>query len=279
MARIFGYPARTADWIAENSVAFFEPPLGTIAVNWDAVGDRRPVAAFRHELTHLLTLSACEPRCDLVPAWLNEGQGRLAEAYIPGGDWRKLRVHYEAASMATTGTLFPLNALVTQGAWNGLTGWAGYYKYQQAARVVELLREDVGGDAPIARVYERIRRGESIATAYTSLTGRSFASFVAGLDARLRSGAGGAGIVTISAAPDGPGASYLLYGFEPSSEVDVTISGETYVKTTVEVSPYGAAFQALPHGLPRGTYLITAVDGDTTLTATVVKSARRGTAY
>ncbi|MEX2046888.1 MAG: hypothetical protein WEE03_06970, partial [Chloroflexota bacterium] len=92
MTTVLGYPASTGKWIAENSVAFFEPPLGIIAVNWRAVGARRPVAAFRHELTHLLTLRACQPRCDLVPAWLNEGQGRLAEAYVPGVEWRKLRV-------------------------------------------------------------------------------------------------------------------------------------------------------------------------------------------
>jgi len=28
--------------------------------------------------------------------------------------------------------------------------WAGYFKYQEAALRVELLREDIGGDAPIA---------------------------------------------------------------------------------------------------------------------------------
>lgn len=278
MSTVLRYPASVASWIAENSVAFFEPPLGIIAVNWDAVGDRRPVAAFRHELTHLLTLSACEPRCDLVPAWLNEGQGRLAEAYVPGVEWRKLRVRYEAASMATTGTLFPLAALVTQSAWNSLTGWAGYYKYQQAARVTELLREDVG-EAPIARIYERIRRGENISTAYASLTGRPFSSFIAGLPERLRAGAAEPGIQTLPVTPEGAGASYLLYGLTPSATVDVTIAGEAYMTDRIELSPYGAAFVSFVRGLPRGTYTITAVDGATTLRATVVKTGRHGTAY
>jgi hypothetical protein len=271
MTTVLGYPASTASWIAENSVAFFEPPLGIIAVNWAAVGDRRPVAAFRHELTHLLTLSACQPRCDLVPAWLNEGQGRLAEAYVPGVEWRKVRVRYEAASMAATATLFPLSALVTQNAWNSLTGWAGYYKYQQAARVTELLREDVG-DAPIARIYERIRRGENISTAYASLTGRSFASFVDGLADRMRSGAAEPGIATLPVTPEGPGASYMLYGLTPSATVAVTIAGEVQMTDRIEVSPYGAVFQRLVNGLPRGTYRITAVEGATTVIATVVKT-------
>src|SRR5205823_6206869 len=126
--------------------------------------DRRPVAAIRHELTHLLTLDACSPRCDLVPAWLNEGQARLAEALVPGGDWRLERVSYEAASMAATGTLIPLNTLVSQLSWNALTDWAGYFKYQESARAVDLLREDVGDTAPIARVCERLRHAPGVAT-------------------------------------------------------------------------------------------------------------------
>ena len=279
MTTVFGYPARTADWIAENSVAFFEPPLGLIAVNWEAVGDRRPVAAFRHELTHLLTLRACAPRCDLVPAWLNEGQGRLAEAYVQGADWRLTRVRYETSSMAQTGTLLPLSGLVTQGAWNSLTGWAGYYKYQQAARVTELLREDVGGDAPIARVYERIRRGDTIARAYEALAGRSFASFVEGLPQRLRAGSAEPGIVTLPVTPNGPGASYLLYGLTPLATVSVRVSGEVDMTDLVEVSPYGAVFEPLVGGLPRGTYRITVVDGETVLASTVVKTSGRAGPY
>ena len=174
--------------------------------------------------------------------------------------------------MATTGTLFPLSALVTQSAWNSLSGWAGYYKYQQAARVTELLREDVGGEAPIARIYERIRRGESISTAYASLTGRTFRSFMDGLPERMRSGASEPGIVTVPVAPDGPGASYLLYGLTPSATVEVTISGEVNMTDRAEVSPYGAVFATLVRGLPSGTYRITATEGATTVSATVVKT-------
>src|SRR5207253_1807261 len=81
---------------------------------------------------------------------------------VPGGEWRLLRVRYEAASMATTGSLIPLNTIVSQLAWNALTDWAGYFKYQESARAVELLREDVGGNAPIARIYERLRRGQNL---------------------------------------------------------------------------------------------------------------------
>ena len=88
--------------------------------------------------------------------------------------------------MAVTDAVLPLNTLVSQLAWNALTDWAGYFKYQESARAVELLREDVGGSAPIARIYERLRRGQNLAQAYAALTDRSFEDFAAGLPGRMR---------------------------------------------------------------------------------------------
>jgi hypothetical protein len=253
-ARIFGYPAATAAFVAENSVSFFEPSTRVIAVNWAAVGGRRPVAAIRHELTHLLTLDACAPRCDLVPAWLNEGQARLAEARVPGSDWRLLRLRYESAAMAETGTLIPLNTLVSQLSWNALVDWAGYFKYQEAARAVELLREDIGGDTPIARLYERLRAGSNLAQAYAALTGRSFNEFVDGLSARMRAAVPDrAGLVPV--APQ----SYLLYGFAPGSTITLTVSGPRGSETwPVVVSPFGSSFDGIPPSRARGGYTVTA---------------------
>jgi hypothetical protein len=253
-ARIFGYPRATATFVAENSVSFFEPSLRLIVVNWEAVRARRPVAAIRHELTHLLTLDACSPRCDLVPAWLNEGQARLAEALVPGGDWRLLRVRYEAASMAVTGTVLPLNTLVSQLSWNALTDWAGYFKYQLAARAVELLREDIGGTAPIARIYERLRRGQNLAQAYTALTGRSFDDFVAGLPDRMRA-AVPAGQGLIAVAPT----SYLVYGFPPASTIMITVSGPRGSESSpMVISPFGSNFDGIAPTRTRGNYTISA---------------------
>jgi len=252
--RIFGYSRASATFVAENSVSFFEPSLRLIAVNWGAVGDRRPVAAIRHELTHLLTLDACSPRCDLVPAWLNEGQARLAEAQVPGGDWRLVRVRYEAASMAATGTLIPLNTLVSQLSWNALTDWAGYFKYQESARAVELLREDVGGTAPIARVYERLRRGQNLAQTYAALTGRSFNDFVAELPDRMRTAVPAAqGLIPV--APTG----YLVYGFPPASTITVTVSGPRGSETSpMTISPFGSNFDSIAPTRTRGGYTVSA---------------------
>jgi len=252
--RIFGYPRATATFVAENSVSFFEPSLGLIAVNWDAVRGRRPIAAIRHELTHLLTLDACSPRCDLVPAWLNEGQARLAEALVPGGEWRLQRVRYEAASMAGTRTLIPLNSLVSQFAWNALTDWAGYFKYQEAARAVELLREDVGGSAPIARVYERLRRGQNLAQAYAALTNRSFDDFVDGLPGRM-SAAVPTGQGLIAVAPT----SYLVYGFPPASTITITVSGPRGSESSpMVISPFGSNFDTIATTRRSGGYTISA---------------------
>lgn len=252
--RFFGYGRATATFVAENSVSFFEPSLRLIAVNWEAIRDRRPIAAIRHELTHLLTLDACAPRCDLVPAWLNEGQARLAEAFVPGGDWRLVRVRYEAASMAETGTLIPLNTLVSQLAWNALTDWAGYFKYQESARAVELLREDVGGGAPIARIYERLRRGQNLAQAYAALTDRSFDDFVASLPGRMRGAVPGAqGLVPVQST------SYLVYGFPPASTITLIVSGPRGNESwPVLISPFGANADSIPPTRMRGGYTITA---------------------
>ncbi len=252
--RIFGYSRATAAFVAENSVSFFEPSLRLIAVNWEAIRARRPVAAIRHELTHLLTLDACSPRCDLVPAWLNEGQARLAEALVPGGEWRLLRVRYEAASMATTGTVLPLNTLVSQLAWNSLTDWAGYFKYQESARAVELLREDVGGSAPMARIYERLRRGQNLAQAYSALTDRSFDDFVAGLSGRMRAAVpAGQGLIVVEPT------SYLVYGFPPASTITITVSGPRGSESSpMVISPFGSNFDSIAPTRTRGGYTVSA---------------------
>lgn len=265
-----GYSGATAGFVAENSVAFFEPELRMILLNWEAVRERRPIAAMRHELTHFVTLEACEPRCDLVPAWLNEGQARLAEATIPGGEWRLVRVRYEAASMVATQTLIPLAALVTQGQWNNITSWAGYYKYQEAARATELLREDIGGEEPLARLYERLRRGEDVARAYASLTGRTFDSFVRALGDRFAAGIPAGPAIVMTAGPQaGHGVGYLLYGFGSEEKVTLHIVGRRTEETEeISVSPQGAHFAEIVDRYPPGTYVIAVTRGDAVIAST-----------
>jgi hypothetical protein len=273
---VFGYSKVTADYLAENSVAFFEPSLRRIAVSWESVRGRRPIAAIRHELTHLVTLEACAPRCDLVPAWLNEGQARLAEALIPGADWRMMRVRYEAASMAATSTLMPLTALWSQGQWNAIGDWAGYYKYQEAARATELLRADIG-DRAIARLYARIRAGEDVATAYQRFSGKTFASFLAALPARFVADVPpGPAISVMSPGADGTGTSYLLYGFTTEAKVTLRLKARGFDATEeITVSPQGAHFASIDASYPPGTYTITAASGSTAAAVTVIKRGGR----
>jgi hypothetical protein len=276
LMEVFGYPRATADFLVENSVAFFEPSLGRIAVSWEAVRGRRPIAAFRHELTHFVTLEACAPRCDLVPAWLNEGEARLAEALIPGAEWRLMRVRYEAASMASTGTVMPLASLWTQAQWNAIGDWAGYYKYQEAARATELLRADVGEGA-IARVYARLRAGEDLARAYTTLTGRSFNTYLATLSDRLAAAIPtGPAIALSTPGAEGRGTSYLLYGFAPEAKVTLRLRTRQFDETQeVSVSPQGAYFGTIDDSYPQGAYTITAASGSAVAAVTLTKRGGR----
>lgn len=273
---VFGYSRATAEFLADNSVAFFEPTLTRIAVLWDALRDRRPIAAIRHELTHVVSLEACAPRCDLVPAWLNEGQARLAEALIDGPAWRLMRVRYEAASMVATGTLMPLTSLGTQGQWNAIGDWAGYYKYQEAARATELLRIDIG-DRAIARLYARVRTGQDVATAYAALSGQTFSSYLSSLPGRITAGiAPGPAIALVTPGPDGSGASYLLYGFAAEAPVTVRVHSRLFDETTQQtVSPQGALFGAIDASYPPGTYTITAASGNAVAAVTVIKRGGR----
>jgi len=273
---VFGYSKVTADYLAENSVAFFEPSQARIAVNWDEIRDRKPIAAIRHELTHVVTLEACAPRCDLVPAWFNEGEARLQETTV-GAEWRLVRVRYEAASMLATATLLPLTTLWTQAQWNAYGDWMGYYKYQEAARAIELIKEDVGPDA-IPKIYARMRAGDDVPRAYAALSGRSWASFVGGLDARIAAGvAAPRGIVTVAPGADGTGLSYLLYGFPAEANVTLRIRSHAVDQTQeVAVSPQGALFGSIDNTYPQGEYTITAAIGaDTVAAVTAVKRGGR----
>ena len=276
LVQVFGYPRATADFLVENSVAFFEPSLGRIAVSWEAVRGRRPIAVIRHELTHVVTLEACAPRCDLVPAWLNEGQARLAEALIPGAEWRLMRVRYEAASMVSTGTFLPLTSLWTQSQWNSLGDWAGYYKYQEAARATELLRADLGERA-IPRIYARLRAGEDLARAYATLSGRSFAAFLATLEERMTVEVPPApGIVVSTPGAEGKGVSYLLYGFPGEAKVTLRLRSRLEDESQeISVSPQGAHFGTIDDTYPPGTYTITAAGGGAAAAVTVTKRGGR----
>ena len=276
LVRVFGYSRATADFLVENSVAFFEPSLGRIAVSWEAVRGRRPIAAIRHELTHFVTLEACAPRCDLVPAWLNEGQARLAEALIPGAEWRLMRVRYEAASMVATGTFMPLTTLWTQSQWNSVGDWAGYYKYQEAARATELLRVDIG-DRAMARIYARLRAGEDLARAYTTLSGQSFGTFLASLPDRMHVEIPpGPGIVVSTPGAEGKGVSYLLYGFPGEAKVTLRLRSRLEDESQeISVSPQGAHFGTIDDTYPPGTYTITAASGGADAAVTVIKRGGR----
>ena len=169
--------------------------------------------------------------------------------------------------MVATDTLIPLSRLVSQVQWNAIGSWGGYYKYQEAARATELLREDIGGAQPIGRLYERLRRGEDVARAYASLTGRRFDSFVAGLAARFADVAPAGPAIVMTAGPQGDhGFGYLLYGFGSEQKVTLRLVGRRIEEVEeITVSPQGAQFSEIADRYPSGTYVIVVMSGDTVL--------------
>ena len=186
-----------------------------------------------------------------------------------------MRVRYETVSMATTRTLLPLTSLWTQAQWNAYGDWLGYYKYQEAARATELLREDLGDD-PMPRLYAQLRSGRDLPAAYATLSGKSFASFTAGLEARIRSDIPARGIVTTTPGADGGGVSFLVYGFPAEANVTVRIHSHAVDETQqIAVSPQGGWFGGIDDSYPQGAYTITAASGDAVAAVTFVKHGGR----
>jgi hypothetical protein len=117
----------------------------------------------------------------------------------------------------------------------------------------------------MARLYERLRRGEDVARAYASLTGRTFDSFVSGLPSRFADvvPAGPAVVMTLGPQAD-HGLGYLLYGFGPEEKLTLRIVGRRSEETEdVTVSPQGAYFSEIVDRDPPGTYVIAVLSGET----------------
>ena len=117
----------------------------------------------------------------------------------------------------------------------------------------------------MSRLYERLRRGESVARAYAALTGKTFESFVDGLASRFADAVpAGPTIVTMPGPQADHGIGYLLYGFAPEEKITLRITGRRSVETEeITVSPQGAHFSEIPGIYPSGEYVITATSGGT----------------
>ena len=83
------------------------------------------------------------------------------------------------------------------------------------------------------------------------------------------------GFITLPIAPEGLGASYLLYGFAPLASVTLTISGPRGSETwPVTISPFGAVFDGLPGTRAQGGYTLSIQHSGGVLTAKVRKDGR-----
>lgn len=242
----------------------------TIILDWNRIGPERPIHRLRHELTHVMSHQILPDPRD-IPAWFEEGLAELSAHTVSGVAWPRLQSRYFAASMAATGTLTPLSRLTSyEEAFASLGA-----QLANATESLRLLEQDVTS-ARVVRVLDESVRGKPFVDAFAAATGVSLASFAEGTPPRLRALAPSyPGIATTPEDPTGPGATYVLYGFKPRSQVVVRISGNGLNGSQrYTMSEQGYLSQYFVAAWPAGTYSIEVTGDGETAKASVVKAAR-----
>jgi len=236
---------------------------------------RSPINTTRHELTHHLFQQIAGPR-SFIPAWFNEGNAVLEQLTTPGGTWQASVYHYTAASAASQPQtpLLSLKSLVSQSAWNTLTGPLSRFQYYEAAEAARLVRDAVGIRGTVL-ILELMSRGQTFDAALFAITGKTSDAFDAEFPARLAA--------TVSAYPGvalandtvvGPGVTYTAYGFAPFTSLNVTVTASGYenVPASRVTDMFGAymGFMSVASGWPLGQYTVTVSDGVRLVSATTV---------
>ena len=266
-------------------------PSGTttrVGLNWERIKAERPVTTIRHELAHMMIQQVTqETEAKPVPAWINEGSAVLEEFTISGTEYLRMRNRYTAASMVAARNYFTVADLTSQDTWNARTGAAATAQYYEASQITQLLRDDIG-TAGVIRIFDLMGQGQQFDAAFLAVSGKTVATFSSTVPSRLQ--ALSQVYPYIATAPDepgGPGLSYLLYGFAPSSTVNLDIVGAAsgFQNTTKSwtVDAYGVRFIYFGPDWPADSYRMTATgltppsstQPNTTVTVqiTAVKSA------
>jgi hypothetical protein len=233
-----------------------------LALNWQRVQTEQPLTTPRHELTHMMITQIAKPASSAsIPAWINEGSARAEEFTVAGTQYSKNENRYGAASMVAVRNSFTLADLTSQDTWNARTGDAGVYQYDEASQIVQQLRDDVGVAGEV-RIFDLMGQGQAFDPAFQAVTGKATATFAASVPARLQAiSAVYPYLVTSADEPGGPGLSYVLYGFQPSSTVTVDIHGQSsgFENTTKTrtVNGYGVSVGYLDSTWPADTYVFT----------------------
>lgn len=266
---ITGFSATQAKQVAANSNAMFHPTSKVILANWSSIASYVPQSAIRHELSHAMVdqIAGTNPN---VPAWLNEGHAYLEEPPMPYGRWLDMLSRYGTASMAATGTLYPLVQMESSFVWASRTGYAATYQYYESAQVVLMLRGDVG-EAGIVRILELMGEGKTVADAYALVSGKPYSDFVSAIPDRAKALATTyPGLTTVSDSPVGQGLSFIAYGFIPNRSVTLEIRLGDHATVRTETSnQFGSIYHYLGSGWTSGTYQITALQGAASVAVTV----------
>lgn len=234
-------------------------PNVTLAIDWALAKPHNELFVIPHELTHLL-IAEYDPGHLRVPAWLNEGLARLSELTLDGMDWRAMEIRYMAASMATTGTLFPLTGLVDTYFRSGRDVNEVAAAYSEAAQAADFVRSDVGEDG-IPKLLREIAGGASFKVAYLDVTGRIHDDFEATFAERAAALAPRSGAAATADAPDGPGPFLIVWGFPVSAAFTITLTGAGRVWTASGTTSAFGTTESLLEVIPAGTYSVVARSG------------------
>lgn len=227
-------------------------------IDVEAVRRSQPVTVLRHELSHLM-LREITGQNPSLPRWFTEGLARLHEEKVEGFARVARQSSYAVLSRAKAGSLPTPGQLATPWQWGqGIQramepGQGHLNPYSVAAEYMRLLRDDVGGDAGLRRMFARMdirdRRSVQLEHAYRELSGRAFEDFTADAVQRLLQRAGPLPAAVIEEVSD---ASVLfIYGLPPDTVTTITIHPPGY-RTLVAATgsgPAGLVQVRLPLGI------------------------------
>jgi hypothetical protein len=269
---IFGWSPTEAQRLGTAALGFYATAQHATATDWQKVlALPPPLSNLRHELTHMMEGEIS--RGFDFPAWFDEGNARLEDLTVPGSAYKVMTNRFGAASMAGTGTLWPLADLVSQETWNARPSPFGTYQYYEASQAVQLLRTDIG-TAGVIRILEALGRGQTFDAAYATVSGQPLSTFYATVSQRIRAiSPTYPGITTATDTPEGAGMAIMLYGFPANAQVTLTVGGAaSSVPRSVTVSAIGTYVTYLNAGWPAGSYTITATWSGGTVSASSSKA-------
>src|ERR1700687_211403 len=257
---LFGYSPETAATVAASYGGVFDPQTLTIAVGWQPTTAANLPGLLAHELTHLATREIVG-RDAVLPAWFEEGLAAEIEAGDAGiSNDARLAARSLLASAPRT-----LEGITTLAGSHRAFARIGVALYAVSAETVHAIETHIGRDATFALLID-VGRGARFEDAYHTRAGDSLEEFIARFAADLEFHPS----VTVSAIDSGGNLQWTLFGFGPSSDVRITISGSRYdLAYTVRTDGIGMYRGTFGSTAARGAYTLTAVAATVHASATL----------